>query len=625
MGAQYHASLPRPGQHLKTTVAKHFKVQQRKPVELAHHGEHPAVVRWSPAQHWASTAVLTLRDSIHPRAIPPNVPVLRQSEPEAILLTHHHNDHTGGVPELRAHFPHLVVYGPAEAQDKGITHIVEEGENILILSLIFFAAIRCSPEAAEDCLKARPAQMYQSLQKINALPDETLICCAHEYTLGNMKFAVSLLPEDRAIQDYYHKVKELRAKKPKNTPRCQSQNGSNVQQHAQSLSAAGQGEAGKFASSARWMDDGTSYAQDQDLWTSIGDELKMGIPENPRIREQKQKYLSNKSYLHDVTLRAEPYMYWIAGQVKKRNMPMELVLLPIVESAFDPHATSGANAAGIWQIIPSTGRNYGLKQTRNYDARRDVVASTTAALDMMQRLNKMFDGDWLLTVAAYNSGEGRVLKAMKANKARGKSTDFWSLSLPQETKIYVPKMLALSDILKNSKRYGVQLPTPDESRALARVRLSNPVDIQQVADMTGMSLRESLASGEIAAVQSTLIADASSVNSRSYKVRSGDTLSGIASRLGVNAKDLQQWNNLRSSGLKVGQTLTVGAGSSAQRLASNSDSITYRVRKGDSLSSIAKRHGVNIKDVMRWNNDTDNLKPGDQLTLFVKNSATPDS
>ncbi|EHA9171586.1 transglycosylase SLT domain-containing protein, partial [Salmonella enterica subsp. enterica serovar Paratyphi A] len=134
---------------------------------------------------------------------------------------------------------------------------------------------------------------------------------------------------------------------------CQtSQNTGNVQQHAQSLSAAGQGEAGKFTSQARWMDDGTSIAPDQDLWAFIGDELKMGIPENSRIREQKQKYLRNKSYLHDVTLRAEPYMYWIAGQVKKRNMPMELVLLPIVESAFDPHATSGANAAGIWQIIP---------------------------------------------------------------------------------------------------------------------------------------------------------------------------------------------------------------------------------------------------------------------------------
>ena len=440
---------------------------------------------------------------------------------------------------------------------------------------------------------------------------------------------------------------------------CQaSQNTGNVQQHAQSLSAAGQGEAGKFTSQSRWADDGTSFAQDQDLWVSIGDELKMGIPENSRIREQKQKYLSNKSYLHDVTLRAEPYMYWIAGQVKKRNMPMELVLLPIVESAFDPHATSGAKAAGLWQIIPSTGRNYGLKQTRNYDARRDVVASTTAALDMMQRLNKMFDGDWLLTVAAYNSGEGRVLKAMKANKARGKPTDFWSLPLPRETKLYVPKMLALSEIFKNSKQYGVQLPTSDESRALAKVRINNPVELKQVADMAGISvtklkafnagvkgstlgtsgpkyvlvpqkhaeqLRVSLASGEIAAVQSTLIADNTPLNSRSYRVRTGDTLSGIASRLGVSTKDLQQWNKLRGSTLKVGQNLTIGAGNSAQRLANNSDSITYRVQKGDSLSSIAKRHGVNIKDVMRWNSDTDNLQPGDRITLFVKNNATPDS
>ncbi|URO00076.1 murein transglycosylase D [Leclercia adecarboxylata] len=440
---------------------------------------------------------------------------------------------------------------------------------------------------------------------------------------------------------------------------CQaSQNTGTVQQHAQSLSAAGQGEAGKFTSQSRWADDGTSFAQDQDLWVSIGDELKMGIPENSRIREQKQKYLSNKSYLHDVTLRAEPYMYWIAGQVKKRNMPMELVLLPIVESAFDPHATSGAKAAGLWQIIPSTGRNYGLKQTRNYDARRDVVASTTAALDMMQRLNKMFDGDWLLTVAAYNSGEGRVLKAMKANKARGKPTDFWSLPLPRETKLYVPKMLALSEIFKNSKQYGVQLPTSDESRALAKVRINNPVELKQVADMAGISvtklkafnagvkgstvgtsgpkyvlvpqkhaeqLRVSLASGEIEAVQSTLIADNTPLNSRSYQVRSGDTLSGIASRLGVSTKDLQQWNKLRGSTLKVGQNLTIGAGNSAQRLANNSDSITYRVQKGDSLSSIAKRHGVNIKDVMRWNSDTDNLQPGDRITLFVKNNATPDS
>ena len=442
---------------------------------------------------------------------------------------------------------------------------------------------------------------------------------------------------------------------------CQAQQrDGNVQQHAQSLSAAGQGEAGKLASrNGFWMDNSSTLADDQNLWAFIGDELKMGIPENARIREQKQKYLKNKSYLHDVTLRAEPYMYWIAGQVKKRNMPMELVLLPIVESAFDPHATSGANAAGIWQIIPSTGRNYGLKQTRSYDARRDVVASTTAALDMMQRLNRMFDGDWLLTVAAYNSGEGRVMKAMKANKARGKPTDFWSLSLPLETKIYVPKMLALSDILKNSERYGVSLPTTDESRALARVPVSNPVEMEQLAEMAGISvkklktfnagvkgatlgasgpqyvmvprkhaaqLRSSLAANEIEAVQPAILANNDDTGSRAYTVRSGDTLSGIASRLNVTTAELRRWNGLKGASLKIGQTLNVGSNTnSAGRLAKNDDSITYRVRKGDSLSSIAKRHGVNIKDVMRWNTGTDKLQPGDQITLFVKNDSRPDS
>lgn len=173
-----------------------------------------------------------------------SAPVLRAIkengwQPEAILLTHHHHDHTGGVPELRAHFPHIVVYGPAEAQDKGLTQVVEEGEKILIREWEFSVFATPGHTLGHLCFYSKPylfcgdtlfsggcgrlfegtpAQMYQSLQKINALPDDTVICCAHEYTLGNMKFAVSLLPEDRAIQDYYHKVKELRAKNQKTLP-----------------------------------------------------------------------------------------------------------------------------------------------------------------------------------------------------------------------------------------------------------------------------------------------------------------------------------------------------------------------------------------------------------------------
>lgn len=432
------------------------------------------------------------------------------------------------------------------------------------------------------------------------------------------------------------------------------------EQHAQSVSSAGQGEAGKYtderATSARWLDN-SSLAQ-PDLWNFISDELKMQVPENARIREQKKRYLHNKSYLHDVTLRAEPYMYWIVEQIKQRKMPMELVLLPIVESAFDPKATSASKAAGLWQIVPTTGRNYGLKQNQWYDGRRDVVASTTAALDMMQRLNRMFDGDWLLTIAAYNSGEGRIMQAIKSNKARGKPTDFWSLSLPRETTIYVPKMLALSAIVKNSKQYGVVLPKGDDDRALARVEVGQQIELTQAAEMSGLSLtklksyntgyklnvtapngphylmlpkahasqfRDSLAVGDIAAVQSTQLADNKAVGGAKaqYKVRSGDTLSSIAKRLDVKTADLLKWNNLRSSSnLKIGQTLQVASNTG---IVGNGGSITYQVRKGDSLASIARRHGVDIKDVMRWNNALDSastLQPGLKLTLFVNGKAT---
>ncbi len=441
---------------------------------------------------------------------------------------------------------------------------------------------------------------------------------------------------------------------------CQAsrQDASQPEQHAQSVSSAGQGEAGKYterASSALWLDNNNSQAQ-PDLWNFISDELKMQIPDNARIREQQKRFLRNKSYLHDVTLRAEPYMYWIVEQIKQRKMPMELVLLPIVESAFDPKATSAANAAGLWQIVPKTGKNYGLKQNQWYDGRRDVVASTTVALNMMQRLNDMFDGDWLLTIAAYNSGEGRVMQAMKANKAKGLPTSFWSLSLPRETTIYVPKMLALSNIIKNSKQFGISLPKSNEQRALARVEVGKQMGLTQAAEMSGLSLsklksyntgykrdvtapngphyimlpkshasqlRDSLAENDIAAVQSTQLADNNAIGAatNSYRVRSGDTLSAIAKRLNVSTRDLQKWNKLSGSNLKVGQTLSV-------QLAANaivkSNSITYQVRKGDSLSSIAKRHGVEIKDVMRWNdaiNRSITLQPGSKLTLFVNDKA----
>ncbi|PQQ23018.1 lytic transglycosylase [Photorhabdus luminescens] len=394
---------------------------------------------------------------------------------------------------------------------------------------------------------------------------------------------------------------------------------------------------------AYWGEDG-SGAQ-RELWGYIRDELKMKIPDNYRVREQRNYYLKNKSYLHDVTLRAEPYMYWIVRQIKQRDMPMELVLVPIVESAFNPHATSRAKAAGLWQIVPDTGRNYGLTQDKWYDARRDVAASTTAALNLLQRLNKMFNGDWLLTIAAYNSGEGRVMRAIKENQIKGRPTDFWSLSLPRETTLYVPKVLALSDVIRNSDKYGITLPKSNNQRALAQVDVGQQITLSQAAELAGMSLtsikaynpgykrgvtspngphyimlpkakvdqfKHSLANKT---VLSNIRQEVANNNRRlskqsQYKVRSGDTLSAIAKRFNVSTRELQRMNNLRTARLlKIGQVLRVN----------NDNAIIYRVRQGDSIASIAKRHGINIKDLMNWNDGikTTDIKPGIELTLYV--------
>ncbi|MCD1127668.1 murein transglycosylase D [Jinshanibacter sp. LJY008] len=459
---------------------------------------------------------------------------------------------------------------------------------------------------------------------------------------------------------------------------------------------------------------------ERELWQVVSEGLEMDIPDNERIREQKEYYLNNKDYLQNVTLRAEPYMYWIISQIKDRHLPMELVLLPIVESAFNPHATSSASAAGIWQFIPTTGRYYGLKQDKWYDGRRDVAESTTAALDMLERLNIMFEGDWLQAIAAYNCGEGRVMRAIKENEAKGLPTDYWSLNLPRETQLYVPKLLALSDMVKHNERYALSLPSSNLDRALTRVEVGQQIELAQAAKMSGVpltklqtynagykhnvtspdgphaimlpasnakQLEESLNNGDIdlvnwgehkvvngetieilarrygitvdsirqannltaqvsagqvitlpisgeyisqIATQQTQIANnnSRSVSTVRYTVRAGDTLASIAKRYNVKSSDIQSRNKLgKNSKLKAGLSLQLASNSAGNKSGNvkntsiaknNNHSITYRIRKGDSLASIAKRHNVNINDVLKWNSKVtaNRLQPGNTLTLY---------
>ncbi|PHM69144.1 murein transglycosylase D [Xenorhabdus kozodoii] len=427
---------------------------------------------------------------------------------------------------------------------------------------------------------------------------------------------------------------------------CQSslQTEAPSQQQAQKMSSTNQKVDGIAESDdlANWK---VSPTAQQDLWGHIRDELKMEVPDNSRVNEQQGYYLKHKSHIQNVILRAEPYIYWIVEQLDNRHMPMELVLLPIVESAFDPHATSYAKAAGLWQIIPSTGRYYGLKQDKWYDARRDIAASTTVALDMLEYLNTRFNGDWLLTIAAYNSGEGRVIRAIKDNQAQGKPTDFWSLPLPRETMHYVPKILALSNIIRHNEKFGFKFPKPDNQHALAKVEIGQPIMLSQAAELAGLSLtsiraynpgykqgmtspygphyimlpRKNVHQFKASLTDKNVLKDirlAVKHNSHKlqqqshYTVRAGDTLSAIAKRFKTTHRELQKLNNIKTADrLKIGQVLKID----------NSGPVTYHVRKGDSFFSIAKRHGVDLDDLINWNKDikAKEIKPGMALTLYL--------
>lgn len=228
-----------------------------------------------------------------------------------------------------------------------------------------------------------------------------------------------------------------------------------------------------------------------DLWQRIRN--KFSIPtqqDNRKLRRQIEWYASHPEYMLRVTQRAEPYLHFIVNEIEKNNVPMEIALLPIVESAFKPFAYSHGRAAGIWQFIPSTGRRYGLKQNWWYDGRRDIYASTQSAIKLLSNLAKTFDGDWLLALAAYNSGEGTVKRAIRKNKKRGKATDFWSLKLPPETSAYVPKLIALKRIVSDPAHYNIELTPIDDAPYFTKVDIPDQLDLAKVAELSEIDIEE---------------------------------------------------------------------------------------------------------------------------------------
>lgn len=399
----------------------------------------------------------------------------------------------------------------------------------------------------------------------------------------------------------------------------------------------------------------------QDLWERIRFQLQMhehsNHSNNTRIAVERRWYLKNPRYLDRVSKRSTPYLFHVVGEIERRGMPMELALLPIMESAYDPFAYSHGRAAGMWQIIPGTGTELGLTQDWWYDGRRDVRASTDAALNYLERLNRRFDGDWLLTLAAYNSGPRRVSNAMARNRDRGLPTDFWSLKLPSETRSYVPRLLALTDVVSNARTLGLSM-TPVPNRAyFSVVNSGTQIDLAQVAELAAIDIEqvyllnpgfsrwatspegphELLLPVHSAATFNQQLAQLDTdqrVRWTRYTIRSGDSLSTIAQRHDSEINVIRQVNGLRGNAIRAGKTLLIPTASapldayslsSSQRLASKTQRAggkgqrsDYVVRPGDSFWTIARAHQVSTRKVAEWNGMAvrDPIHPGQTLVLW---------
>lgn len=233
------------------------------------------------------------------------------------------------------------------------------------------------------------------------------------------------------------------------------------------------------------------YHNADNVWDELRHEFTLPhYEDNPQVQEQIRWFMNRPDFLVTSATRAAPYLYYILQQARKRHLPVELVLLPIMESSYNPFAYSPKGAAGIWQMMPGTASGFGIKQDWWYDGRRDVITSTRAALDYLTYLNNFFDGNWLLAIGAYDTGEGNILSAIRRNIRDGKNTDFWSLPIAQETRIYVPRLLALAIIISHPYEYPIKWPEVRNAPYLAQIDIGGQIDLKHAAEMAGLSLKK---------------------------------------------------------------------------------------------------------------------------------------
>ncbi len=395
-----------------------------------------------------------------------------------------------------------------------------------------------------------------------------------------------------------------------------------------------------------------------DLWQRIRDSFVIEDIEHRRIQQQLDWYVRHPAYMQRVAERARPYLYYIVETLESHNIPSEIALLPIVESAFQPFAYSHGRASGIWQFIPATGKRYGLKQDWWYDGRRDVYAATQSAARLLENLQKQFKGDWLLALAAYNSGEGTVHRAIRKNRRKGKPTDFWSLSLPAETRAYVPKLLALKKYIQDPAAYKLDLPVIANVPYFARIKIDRQLDLAKAAKLAEIELDTlyqlnpafnrwatppkgssylllPLDKAELFQERLAKLPDDAHISWVRHKIRPGETLSSISVKYHTSIQTIKQANHIRGSRLRAGHSLTIPVASkslksyrlsanqrksSKQNIPRKGIKLTHIVQPGDTFWDLASRHKVSVRKLASWNGmaPRDPLMPGQKLVIWSR-------
>ena len=389
-------------------------------------------------------------------------------------------------------------------------------------------------------------------------------------------------------------------------------------------------------------------ARVDDLWQRVRQGFSMPDLDGALVREKERYYAARPDYLQRIFDRSRLYLFHIVEEIEKRGMPTELALLPMVESAFNPMAYSRAHASGLWQFIPGTGRRFELEQNWWYDGRRDIVESTNAALDYLEKLYEMH-GDWQLALASYNWGENAVSRAIAKNRAAGKPTDYASLPMPAETRHYIPKLQALKNIINNPEPFGVDIgPIPNQPY-FATVTKLRDIDVQLAARLAEMPVAEFIAlnpgfsrpyiraemtprivlpADKVDVFHDNLeaLGDKSLVSWKTYHPKPGESFESIAKRHGLGVGQLKEVNGISPRTKAVPRLLVVPTNATATArmpimyappIPVRTRMIFHKVQRGETLTTIATKHRVSVEDLKRWNSVSQAV-PGRTLAVEVR-------